>query len=403
MLTVEQWAEIRRLHVGERMGIKAIVRELGVSRNTVRAAIRSTSPPAYQRTRRPSAIDAVEPQIRELLAAHPRMPATVVAERLGWDRGITCFRRRVTDLRALYLPPEPYQRTDYVPGELAQWDLWFPPVDIPVGIERSTRPPVLVGVCGYSRWTVAQMIPSRESCDLLGGHLACLEELGAVPRAGVYDNESAIGRRRGGRAELTDAFQRFSGALGMRVVLLRPGFPEGKGLVERVNGYLETSFLPGRAFAGVEDFNAQLREWLRCANRRIHRTLRCRPADRIAEDRAAMLPLPMPRPVVAWHGATRIARDHFVRFGTCDYSVHPRAIGRRATVRVDLHSVVVTVDAEEVARHQRCLAPHQTITDPEHQAARRELQARREAVCARAELEVEVRDLSVYDAVLGVA
>lgn len=403
MLTVEQWAEIRRLHVGEGMGIKAIVRELGVSRNTVRAAIRSTSPPKYTRTRRPSAIDPIEPQIRALLAAHPRMPATVVAERLGWQRGITCLRRRVTELRSLYLPPEPYQRTEYVPGELAQWDLWFPPVDIPVGSERVARPPVLVGVCGYSRWTVARMIPSRESCDLLGGHLACLEDLGAVPRAGVYDNESAIGRQRGGRAELTDAFQRFSGALGMRVVLLRPAFPEGKGLVERVNGYLETSFLPGRSFAGIDDFNAQLRDWLRLANRRVHRILRCRPADRIVDDRAAMLPLPTPRPEVAWSSATRIARDHYVRFGTCDYSVHPRAIGRRATVRVDLDSVVVAVEGDEVARHPRCLAPHQTITDPEHQAARRELQARREAVCARAELEVEVRDLSVYDALLGVA
>jgi transposase len=403
VLTVEEWAEIRRLYVGEKLSNKAITRRLGVARNTVRVAIRSTSPPKYERSSRCSVVDEVEPQIRALLTEYPRMPATVIAERVEWRRGITVLRDRVAELRPLYLPPEPYQRTEYTAGELAQWDLWFPPVDIPVGAELCARPPVLVGVSGYSRWIVARMIPSRESCDLLGGHLACLKDLGAVPRAGVYDNEGAIGRRRGGRAELTDAFQRFSGALAMRVVLLRPAFPEGKGLVERANGYLETSFLPGRSFAGVGDFNAQLSTWLRLANRRVHRILRCRPTDRIAVDRAAMLPLPTVLPDVAWHSAIRIGRDHYVRFGTCDYSVHPRAIGRRAEVRVDLDAVVVTLDGREVAHHQRCLAPHQTITDPTHEQARRDLQARRELIRTRVDLEVEVRDLSVYDRLVGVA
>lgn len=57
--------------------------------------------------------------------------ATVIAERIGWTRGITILKERVAQLRPLYLPPKPYQRTDYEPGELAQWDLWQPPVDIP--------------------------------------------------------------------------------------------------------------------------------------------------------------------------------------------------------------------------------------------------------------------------------
>jgi hypothetical protein len=36
-----------------------------------------------------SIVDAVGPGIRELLQAYPRMPATVIAERTGWDRGLT--------------------------------------------------------------------------------------------------------------------------------------------------------------------------------------------------------------------------------------------------------------------------------------------------------------------------
>jgi transposase len=49
MSGVEDWAEIRRLHRGEGLPIKVIARVLGVSRNTVRAAIASDAPPKYER------------------------------------------------------------------------------------------------------------------------------------------------------------------------------------------------------------------------------------------------------------------------------------------------------------------------------------------------------------------
>ena len=84
---MEDWAEIRRLHRAEGMPIKAIARTLGVSRNTVRAALASDGPPKYERKPAGSIVDAVEPRIRELLQAYPTMPATVIAERIGWDRG----------------------------------------------------------------------------------------------------------------------------------------------------------------------------------------------------------------------------------------------------------------------------------------------------------------------------
>jgi transposase len=258
----------------------------------VRAALRSDDPPSYRRERRPWTVDVVEPQIRELLAACPRMPPTVIAERIGWGRGLTQLKIRVAELRPLFVPPDPVQRTDYRPGELAQWDLWFPPVEIPFGFDQHGRPPVIVGVAGYSRWLVARMIPSREVHDILGGHLRCLVELGAVPRNGVYDNEPALASRHGGRAKPTEAFDRFRGALGMGAIFCKPGDPEAKGLVERANRYLETSFLPGRAFTSLADFNTQVRDWLAVANERRHRTLRCAPSDRIVEDRRAMMPLP---------------------------------------------------------------------------------------------------------------
>lgn len=403
MINVNEWAEVRRLHFGEHLGVKTIARRLGLARNTVRSAIRSTGPPKYERKPRGSAVDGYEPRIRELLAEHPEMPASVIAERVGWARGATVFRQRVAELRPLYALQEPYQRTEYRPGELAQWDLWFPPMDIPVGPGMTARLPVLVGALGYSRVSGGEMIPSRMSEDLIAGMWACIQRFGAVPRGAVWDNESGIGRRVAGKLRLTEPFARFCGLLGMKPILLRPAFPEGKGVVERDNEYYETSFLPGRTFTSVADFNAQFHTWLdERANVRMHRTLRCRPSQRLAADRAAMMPLPPIHVDTTHRFAVRLPRDHFIRFGTCDYSVHPKAVGRMVDVRVDLTSVVATLNGDDVARHARCLAPHQTISDEVHIAARDALRKHHHHVPTLA-VDVEVRDLASYDRIFAVA
>src|SRR3954470_12766688 len=220
------------------MPVKAIVRRTGVSRNAVRRALAADRPPKYERPARGSLVDAVEPQIRELLASWPTMPATVIAERIGWTHSLTVLKDRVRVLRPLFVPPDPASRTTYSPGELAQCDLWFPPVDVPLGAGQVGRPPVLVMVAGYSRWLSATMIPTRQAPDLLDGHWTLLSRLGAAPKALVWDNESAVGQWRAGKPQLTETMNAFRGTLGIRVIQCRPADPEAKGLVERVNGYL---------------------------------------------------------------------------------------------------------------------------------------------------------------------
>jgi transposase len=226
---VEDWAEIRRLHRAEGLPIKAIARTLGVSRNTVRAAVASDTVPKYTRKPAGSIVDAVEPKIREQLALDARMPATVIAERIGWTRGITVFKARVAELRPVYLPPDPASRTSYEAGDIAQCDLWFPPIELPVGFgqtRRSAQLPVLTMVTGYSRWLSGVLIPSRAAPDLFAGWWQLLERLGAVPRTLVWDGEGAVGRWRHGRTELTEQCQAFRGTLGAKVL-------EHKGIIER--------------------------------------------------------------------------------------------------------------------------------------------------------------------------
>jgi transposase len=167
VLSVEDWAEIRRLRRAESMPFAEIARVLGISRNTVKAALASDNPPRYVRAPQGSVADRFEPRIRELLAAYPTMPATVIAERIGWDRSVRVLRGRVAELRPAYLPPDPASRTAYAAGEIAQCDFWFPPVMVPAGCGQVRRPaqlPVLTMMCAYSRWLMAllpRLVPWR--------------------------------------------------------------------------------------------------------------------------------------------------------------------------------------------------------------------------------------------------
>jgi transposase len=407
VLSVEDWAEIRRLHRAEGLPIKVIARTLGVARNTVRSALASDGPPKYERAAKGSVADAFEPRIRELLAAFPSMPATVIGERIGWPYSIRTLSGLVAELRPLYLPPDPASRTSYDAGELAQCDFWFPDIELPVGfgqVRTAKRLPVLTMATGYSRWLSAVLVPSRHAEDLFAGWWQVIEKLGAVPRALVWDGEGAVGRWRAGKPELTRDCQAFRGVLGVKVIVCKPADPEAKGLLERAHDYLERSFLPGRSFTGPADFNAQLARWLAVANSRAKRVLGCAPSERITADKAAMLTLPPVAPVTGWRHSARLARDHYIRLDSNDYSVHPAVIGRRIEVIAGLDRVTVLCDGRLVADHERIWAKHQTITDPQHLAAAKALRReRREIVHLSAEPEVEQRVLADYDIALGLS
>lgn len=405
MLDVEDWAEIRRLHRAEGMPIKQIARRLGISRNTVKAKLAADAPPRYQRAGSGSAVDGFEPAIRALLKKNPAMPATVVAERIGWSRGMTVLTARVRELRPVYLLPDPASRTVYVAGDIAQNDFWFPDIELPVGFGQTRTAkqlPVLTMVSAYSRMLFARLIPTRRAEDLYDGWWRQLCRLGAVPRRLVWDGEGAVGAYGGGRNKLTDHCQAFRGTLGAKVIVLRPRDPEAKGIIERAHDYLERSFLPGRAFTGPADFNRQLQGWLDLVNRRRRRALGCAPVERITADRAAMRPLPPVAPATGWRISARLPRDFYVRLDSNDYSIHPAVIGRRIEVIADLDRVRAFCDGAVVADHARVWAKHQSLTMPEHETAARQLRRERIGLARPvAEPEVEIRPLTDYDTALG--
>ena len=308
------------------------------------------------------------------------------------------FRKRVAPLRVGCARVDPADRVEYLPGDQAQCDLWFPPVRIPLGHDRSGCPPVLVIALSHSRFLTALMLPTRTTGDLLAGMWSLLAGVGGVPRRLVWDNEAGIGRR----GHLAEGVAGFAGTLATRIVQLKPFDPESKGIVERANRYLETSFLPGRTFTSPADFNTQLWAWLPVANQRIVRRIGCAPASRWETDQAAMLTLPPVAPAIGWRHELRLPRDHYVRVDGNDYSVDPAAVGRKVQVSAGLDTVTVTLAGRVLAHHDRCWARHQSITDPAHHAAALTLATRARNAVPQPEPDVvEERDLGVYDAAFG--
>ena len=198
VISVEDWALIRRL-VADGVPQRRVSRDLGVGRSRVERALASDRPPRYARPAVPMSLSPFEPLVRQLLEAHPGMPATVIAARVGWTGSITWFRDNVRRLRPQHRPVHPADRLTCLPGDVAQCDLWFPPKRVP--LEDGTRAllPVLVITCAYSRFTLTRVIPTRHTQDLLLGVLELQQQLGRVPRRLIWDNEAGIGRGNGTR------------------------------------------------------------------------------------------------------------------------------------------------------------------------------------------------------------
>src|SRR5215472_3540037 len=368
VISVEDWALIRRL-VADGVPQRQVARQLGIGRSTVARAVASEVPPKYERKPVPTSFSPFEPWVAALLAEFPDLPASVIAERVGWSGSSSWFRENVRRLRPEHRSPDPADRLVWAAGDAAQCDLWFPPRRIPLEDGSTALLPVLVITAAHSRFTTGRMIPTRRTEDLLLGSWELIRALGRVPRRLIWDNETGIGR--GGK--LAEGVAAFTGTLATRIVQLRPRDPESKGIVERRNGYFETSFMPGRVFASPGDFNAQFTGWLDRANGRVVRTLRARPADLIEADRAAMLPLPTVPPQLGWCHRVRLGRDYYVRLDASDYSVDPAVIGRLVDITAGLDRVRVRAGGHVVADHARVWARGLTVTDPAHAATARRL------------------------------
>jgi hypothetical protein len=264
-----------------------------------------------------------------------------------------------------------------------------------VGHGQTRRGWVVTAELCWSRVLAGALVFSKEAPDILWGVGRCLQRLGALPEKLVWDREGAIAG--GGRP--TDAFAAFCGQLGVGWVILDAGDAQAKGLLERSHRFMRSNFEPGRCFANPVDFQLQLDGWCDRVNQRVHRTTRAVPAERLVEEQGRMRPLPGVLPDCDRRTVIRVPQQPYLRVDRNDYSIDPVFAGRRVEVGVSQTTVTaVVLDTGELAcRHRRSFAGGLTVTDPAHQTELERLRAQRRQ---RHDVEVEIRPLARYDAVI---
>lgn len=295
MLRLEEWVDIVARHkAGE--PIRAIARELGVSRNTVRATLRREGPPRYSRRPLPSKLDPYKDYLRQRLADFPELSAKRLYEEisaLGYRGGISILK----DFTRPHRVPrrEPVVRFETPPGRQAQCDFGELGRHEVCGVP--TRLYLFVMVLGFSRFMYVEAVADCRSQTFLACHTRAFEFFGGVPAEVLYDNAKICALEHS-RTVVTfnAALLDFAGRYGFRPRLCRPYRARTKGKVERMIGYVKDACLVGRTFSDLADMNAQIAAWLAAeANVREHATTGERPLDRLARENLAPL-----TPVKPW-------------------------------------------------------------------------------------------------------
>ena len=306
---MEDWALIRRL-VAEGVPQRQVARDLGIGRETVRRALAAEGPPKYERAPAPTAFDVFEPRVRALLEDHPGMPASVIAERVGWTGSMTWFRDNVRRLRPLYRRPDPADRLTWEAGDAAQCDLVVPAEEDPAG-ERHQQSVAGVGDHGCLLQVCAgQDDPDQDDRGSAAGDVAAAPDLGQGAQA--VDLGQRAGHR-SGSAPLCWGAGVHGNPGHQSWCCSRPGTRRAKGWWNA--GTAGSRPRSCRAVASLHrptSTTSSLAGWRRrtsgwCAPPKPSRWTGWR---RIGP---RMLPLPPVPPVVGWRKQVRLGRDYYVR------------------------------------------------------------------------------------------
>ena len=345
------------------------------TRSAARCA--ATSRRAIGGRRAGSKLDPFKDEIHRLLREDPKLPGQRVRELiapLGFDGGKTIVDDYLREVRPLFAPPpRTFQRTVYRPGEICQFDLWEPRAEVPVGHGQTRRGWVVVACLGYSRAGAGALIFSKQTPDLLAGIARCLWSLGALPRDAGLGPPGRHPRPR--RPADARSSPRSAASCGSTGTSASRADPQAKGVVERLQDFIERSFEPGRAFANELDFQLQLDAWFAERANARHAQDAALPPGRPAArgtrgDGAAAGRGAGHRPALGAPGPARSAPAlRHLRLLARPGAGRP---ARRGARHADREVLAVALDTGELAcRHQRSFAKHRTITELEHARALR--------------------------------
>jgi len=305
MLGQEGYVEIQVMH-RQGMSIKAICRELGVSRNTVRRYIRSERvPEARERSAKPTKLDGYRGYLRARVeAAHPDwIPATVLfgeIAALGYSGGVKTLSNYLATLKP-QAKDDPLVRFETLPGQQMQ-------VDWGAFKLNGQRISLFLATLGWSRFNFGRFVGNERFETLRYCHEQAFDDFGGVPLEVLYDNMRTVVQQRNAYGRGLHRFHPGLKDLAHHYTFLprlcRPYRAKTKGKVERSIGYVRRSFFVPLVSRyrqleqplDLETLNLEFARWLALtANARVHGTTGEVPSARLMQERAALQILPPTR------------------------------------------------------------------------------------------------------------
>jgi transposase len=387
------------------VGSKAIAKQLGVARNTVRRYRRETVTAGVQG--RPAArklSDADRETARELYVGMAAGNAVVV-RRLLAERGVAVsertLQRAVADLRhAARVATLATVRVETPPGEQLQIDFGQKRVLIAGVLVRVF---LLVAVLSYSRRLFVKAFLSEHGDDWREGIAAAFAHFGGVPRVLLGDNARALvlGRDRvTGTVSFHPTYLAFCRDWDVQPRACAPYRARTKGKTEAGVKYVKRNALADQPFDSFAALEQHLTAWMALADQRCHGTTHEAPCVRFErEERAQLRLLPvraLPRRVQRVR--RRVALDAFVDLDTVRYSVPHRLVCDHVEVAVHEERVEIFHGVELVATHTRTREPFARVVNPAHYSGLWRVES---AVTPSAALACLGRDLGEYAAIVG--
>src|SRR5271155_3845582 len=378
MFQVEIYGRVRRAVRVEGRSQRAVAREFGLSRETVRKMLQYAVPPGYQRQRpikRPKlgpwlgVIDAILEDDKQR-PAKQRHTAKRIFERLKEEHGFTGGYTIVKDYvrseelhsREMFIP------LTHAPGE-AQVDFGEALVAI-AGVEQKAH--YLAMDLPHSDDCFVAAFPAETTEAFLEGHVRAFAYFEGVPRQILYDNTKLAVAKilGGGERKKTRAFSELQSHYLFEEKFGRPGKGNDKGKVEGLVGYARRNFMvPIPRVGSWEELNTYLQE--QCGKRR-ERRLRGQEetiGERFERDRTALLPLPEAAYEACEKRTARVSSLSLVRYRGNDYSVPTEYGHREVLVKGYVQEVVIACGSEILVRHARSYAREELVFDPRHYLA----------------------------------
>ena len=355
MRSALDWAQVRTL-AAEGLSQREIARRLGINRRTVIRLARSDEPPHYRRAALGSQLDLLEPILRQLVEEWPQIKAPRVTEILRLEHGFGGSERLVREYLRRLRPPSvrPAQRTGYRPAQVLQLD-WAEMPTRPTIAGRERRVDALVAALPYSGAQTAFFSFDLKLESFLEGHVRAFEFFAGVPRECVYDNlRSVVARRERDEVVWNARFLHLRGHYAFHSTPCTPATPREKGSVEAAVRHLKSGFWPARRFRDLRELEEQYVDWRDgVCNARIHASGRFAVAERLAEERAALRPLPPARFDPSGYRSVRVPIDGYLKHGRCFYRAPERLVHERVELRFDRDQVWILHRGAEVARYGR--------------------------------------------------